>query len=181
LSEGLLNSEAAGEEHAIGSARATAPCSSADASRKRRVRPGLPEEVEECGRSNQTNGRAAAVRPSEAEPEGARGQRLAASGEHDTAPTRGVRIGYSTGYSTAKTSGRRNDNSQRITAGRDKFGGNGVGFVGSEKHRVGWIDVDGAIQMNSARPLIARAQLPATGKHTFDREVGLLGVAVFKI
>src|SRR5258707_4797059 len=55
LGEGLLDSKAAGEEHAIGSARATAPCSSADASRKRRVRTGLPEEVEECWRGNQAN------------------------------------------------------------------------------------------------------------------------------
>src|SRR5262249_19011505 len=75
--------------------------------------------------------------------------------------------------------GNRHEHGRRAAGG--KTGSEAIGEVVGHELRVGGIDVNGTIEVDTTSELIAHAHFPGVGDLALDREIGLLCVSVLEV
>src|SRR5256885_800085 len=142
-------------------------CELCDAESEGGIRTGRPEKIEKCGRADKLSierrerARAAEERTKDSGNSARSRDRYAAS----RGGRQHVRAGRDHGYRV------REFQASKVC----------VQQIVRKQDRIGRIDVNGAIEVQAARVLIARTDFPRTGNFAFDRQVALLRVAVLKL
>ena len=141
--------------------------SQAYAGGKRRVWSGTTEEIKECGRAYKTNEGGAgsgAVRHSKALAQRARRKQENAARAHVDA-----RIGCAAGY----------DHSERIAYAES--GSGGIKRILCQQLGICGIDVHRTVQMQTAGPLVRKAEFPGGCKFALNGEIRLMRVGVDEV